>query len=125
MDIFWKLINTMYYYKKDQAAGRPYWCDTKLMGLVVGMVATEIGKYCGVQIDSELQIKIVAAAVGLGALFDSKTGIQQDPTEKAAERPIALYDPRHSRDSAALLTNAPPQTSAAVDPNDPNGLNRI
>jgi uncharacterized membrane protein len=89
-DLLVKGFDLIIYYKKDQAVGRPYWEDTKLVGLVVGMVATEITKLFGVEISADLQIKIVAAAVGIGALFDGNTGIAQEPVEKAvnAAKPV-------------------------------------
>ena len=98
MDAFWKIIDLIWTYKKDQAVGRPYWEDTKLMGLVVGMASTELAKLCGVHIDADLQLKIVAAFVGIGALFDKKTGVVQDPAEKAVQ---------------------------ATNPDDPHGLNQV
>ena len=104
MDAFWKLIELMYTYQKDQAVGRPYWEDTKLVGLVVGMASTELAKLCGVQIGSDLQLKIVVAAVGIGALFDKKTGIVQNPEEKSADLAKAVQAP---------------------NPDDPHGLNQV
>ena len=85
MDLVKKLIELVYYYRQDQAAGKPYWNDPAVIGLVLSLVATEIAKYFGLVIDPALQLKIVGVITGIGALVSPHTGVVQRPAEKAAD----------------------------------------
>ena len=85
-------VQLVYYYKTDQNVGRPYWKDTKLVGLVVSVVSIAVAKYCGVQIDTELQLKIAAVVIGVSTLFDTKLGVKQLPAEKAADATKAVQE---------------------------------
>ncbi len=79
MDLIKKLIELVYYYRKDKGEGKPYWRDPAAVGLVVSLISTALLKYANVAIDSDLQLKIVAAATGIGALFSPHTGVKEKP----------------------------------------------
>jgi len=92
MELIKKLIELAYYYKTDESAGKPYWEDTKLVGLIVGMIATETAKFLSVSIDADLQLKIVAVFVGLGALADKRTGLAKHPADQVKEAAKAVQE---------------------------------
>lgn len=77
-----ELIELAYYYKKDGDQGVPYWKDTTLIGLAVGILCAALAKYAGLDVDSGLQLKIVGVITGIGALLSPHTGIKPLP-EKA------------------------------------------
>ncbi len=72
-------------YDKDKAAGKPYWRDPAAIGLVVSILATELAKYAGVAVDSDLQLKIVGTITGIGALVSPHTGIVAKKIEPKAD----------------------------------------
>ena len=76
-DLLKKLFDLVVYYRRDEAAGKPYWKDPACIGLVVSIAATELAKYAGVNIGSDLQLKIVGAITGIGALVSPQTGVVQ------------------------------------------------
>jgi uncharacterized membrane protein len=92
MGLIKNLIELVYYYRKDQAAGKPYWQDPTVIGLVVSLGATEALKYLGVNIGPDLQLKIVGVLTGIGALVSPQTGVVQDPVEKAAHVAKAVQE---------------------------------
>ena len=69
------IFKLVYYYEKDKAGGKPYWQDPACIGLAVSIAATELAKYAGVNLDSDLQLKIVGVITGIGALVSPHTGI--------------------------------------------------
>ncbi len=75
MSLIKQMIELVYYYRKDQIAGKPYWRDPAVIGLVVSLAATELAKYAGVNIDADLQLKIVGVVTGIGALVSPHTGV--------------------------------------------------
>jgi hypothetical protein len=88
MDAVKKLIELIYYYQKDQNAGKPYWKDPVVVSLIVSFAATELMKYAGIHVDADLQLKIVGVVTGIGALFSPHTGV--------VARPPAKVDPAHN-----------------------------
>jgi uncharacterized membrane protein len=90
LDLIKKVIELVYYYRKDQAAGKPYWQDPAVIGLVVSLGATEALKYLGVDIGPDLQLKIVGVITGLGAVVSPHTGVVQHPVDKAVEAAKAV-----------------------------------
>jgi hypothetical protein len=70
-----KAIELVYYYEADRKAGKPYWCDPAVVGLGVSLLGTALARWAGVNIDSDLQLKIVGAITGIGALASPHTGI--------------------------------------------------
>lgn len=81
MGLIKQIIELVYYYRKDQGEGIPYWKDTTLIALVVSILATQAASHFGMNIDSKLQTEIVAVVTGIGALFSPHTGIKAKPTE--------------------------------------------
>jgi hypothetical protein len=77
-----KLIELVYYYRDDEAHGKPYWRDPAVIALVVSLLATGLAKWAGVEIDDKLQTEIVSVATGIGALFSPHTGIVRVPDSK-------------------------------------------
>jgi hypothetical protein len=90
MDLFKKLIELAYYYRTDQAAGKPYWLDPTVIGLVVSLLAMAALRFAGVHIDADLQLKIVGVATGLGAVFSPHTGVVKHPEQVASETAKAV-----------------------------------
>jgi len=87
MDLIKKLIELAYYYRQDEAAGKPYWRDPAVIGLVVSIAATEFAKYLGVIVDADLQLKIVGVITGIGALISPHTGfVQRKPGSADQDR---------------------------------------
>lgn len=87
MDLIKKLIDLIFYYQKDKADGRPYWKDPAVIGLVVSLAATELYKLYGLNLDADLQLKIVGVVTGVGALFSPHTGIVE---KSAPVKPSAM-----------------------------------
>ena len=79
IDLIKKLVELVYYYRQDEAAGKPYWQDPAVIGLVVSLAATELAKYMGVTLDGDLQVKIVGVVTGIGAALLPHTGIKKAP----------------------------------------------
>ncbi|MGA2401448.1 MAG: hypothetical protein ABSG91_07050 [Syntrophobacteraceae bacterium] len=102
MNFVKQIIELVYYYRKDQAAGKPYWQDPAVIGLVLSLGATELAKYFGVAIGPELQLKIVGVITGIGALVSPQTGIQQHPQEKAAQLAARVQE-QHRADSPKAI----------------------
>ncbi len=90
MDLMKKLIELAYYYRTDQAAGKPYWLDPTVIGLVLSLIATALLKWAGLNLDADLQLKIVGVITGIGALLSPHTGVAKHPAQKAAERAKAV-----------------------------------
>ena len=103
IDLFW-------YYKKDKARGTPYWQDPAFIGLVVSILATELLKFAGLNINSDLQLKIVGVITGLGVAVSPQTGVHQDPAEKAKHAAMQLQEENRKIDAGLV---APPSTAAA------------
>ncbi len=83
MELIKKLIELVYYYKKDSISGLPYWQDPTLIGAALGVVCTELAKVYGLHVDADLQLKIVGVITGVGALLSPHTGIKQKPVSSA------------------------------------------
>lgn len=75
MDLVKKIIELLFYFEQDKSHGKPYWRDPTVIGLAVSLAGTGLLKYAGVNIDSDLQLKIVGTVTGIGALFSPHTGI--------------------------------------------------
>jgi hypothetical protein len=88
------IFQLVVYYEKDRASGKPYWYDPAFIGLVVSIGATEAAKYAGINIDSDLQLKIVGTITGIGALLSPHTGVVQKvaPLSTAARKEAARKD---------------------------------
>lgn len=74
-----QLIELVYYYRAGQAAGKPYWQDPTVIGLIVGILAAQFAKYMGVAVSADLQVAIVSVVTGIGALLSPQTGIKKLP----------------------------------------------
>ncbi len=85
MDLVKKLIELAYYYRTDEAAGKPYWLDPTVIGLAVSLIAMGLLRWAGVNIDADLQLKIVGVITGIGALLSPHTGVVKHPAQVAAE----------------------------------------
>ncbi len=85
MDLIKKLIELAYYYRTDEAAGRPYWTDPTVIALVVSLLAMIAAKALGVNINADLQLKIVGVITGIGALLSPHTGVVKHSADKATE----------------------------------------
>jgi uncharacterized membrane protein len=83
MDLIKKLFDLIVYYRQDEAAGKPYWRDPAVIGLVISLLATVLLKWAGIDIDSGLQLKIVGVITGIGALVSPHTGIAKAPAGPA------------------------------------------
>lgn len=83
-----QLIELVYYYRVDVSNGVPYWRDTTVIALVVSLIATQLANYCGVSIDSDLQLKIVGVVTGIGALFSPHTGLVK--VKETPQEPIGF-----------------------------------
>ncbi|MGO9375656.1 MAG: hypothetical protein ACLQBD_26700 [Syntrophobacteraceae bacterium] len=92
MDLIKKLIELAYYYRSDQGAGKPYWTDPTAIALVVSLIAMALVKAVGITLDADLQLKIVGAVTGIGALLSPHTGVVQHPASKAAEAAKAVQE---------------------------------
>jgi hypothetical protein len=79
------LIEAVYYYREDSAKGVPYWHDTTLIGIVVGVVCAAVAKYTGAVVDPNLQGAMIGVITGIGALLSPHTGIMAKPTAKIEE----------------------------------------
>jgi hypothetical protein len=86
-DLIKKLFDLVVFYRKDKAAGKPYWTDPTVIALAVSIGATELAKYAGVNIGSDLELKIVGVITGIGALLSPHTGVVAKPPAKAASPP--------------------------------------
>jgi uncharacterized membrane protein len=85
MDLIKKLIELAYYYRTDEAAGKPYWTDPTVIGLAVSLIGLALAKAAGIHIDADLQLKIVGVITGIGALLSPHTGVAKHPAQQAAE----------------------------------------
>jgi hypothetical protein len=83
MGIVKQLIELVYYYRQDTDHGKPYWQDRAFIGLVLSLTATELAKYAGIQIDADLQLKIVGVITGIGVALSPHTGIKKAPPAPA------------------------------------------
>jgi uncharacterized membrane protein len=83
MDLVKKLIELAYYYRTDEAAGKPYWQDPTVIGLVVSLIALALAKAAGINLDADLQLKIVGVITGIGALLSPHTGVVKHPAQQA------------------------------------------
>ena len=92
MDLIKKLIELAYYYRTDEAAGKPYWLDPTVIGLVLSLIATALLKFAGVNIDSDLQLKIVGVITGVGALLSPATGVVKHPAQQAVDAAKAVQE---------------------------------
>ncbi len=97
MDYLKWLFNLIYYYEEDAKHGKPYWQDPAFIGLAVSILATEAAKYLGVNIDTDVQLKIVGALTGLGVALSPHTGVKKAPGDASkaslATRPDSSSDP--------------------------------
>ena len=50
MDLIKKLIELAYYYRTDEAAGKPYWEDPTVIGLAVSLIAVALTKAAGINL---------------------------------------------------------------------------
>ena len=88
MDLIKKLIELAYYYRQDEASGKPYWCDPTVIALVVSLIATALLKWAGMNLDADLQLKIVGVITGIGALLSPHSGVvKKTPVIKPAPDP--------------------------------------
>ena len=87
MDLIKKLIELAYYYRTDEAAGKPYWQDPTVIGLVVSLIGIALARAAGITLDADLQLKIVGVITGIGALLSPHTGV----VAKAASPPTHPY----------------------------------
>lgn len=85
MGIIKQLIELVYYYRQDTAHGKPYWQDPAFIGLVVSLITTELAKYMGVLVDTDLQLKIVGVITGIGMALSPHTGLVAKPQDEAKE----------------------------------------
>ncbi len=85
MELIKKLIELAWYYELDSKNGKPYWRDPTIIGLAVGIAATEYAKYCGVVVSTDLQLKIVGTITGIGALLSPHTGVVAKKPDPATE----------------------------------------
>lgn len=81
MDLVKKLIELAYYYRTDEAAGKPYWQDPTVIGLVVSLIAVALARAAGINLDADLQLKIVGVVTGIGALLSPHTGVVKKPAK--------------------------------------------
>jgi hypothetical protein len=91
------LIELVYYYRKDQGDGKPYWKDPAVIALVVSLVATVLAKYAGVNLDSKLQLEIVSVCTGIGAALSPHTGVKEKPVAQASAKDQYVF-PEHKGD---------------------------
>ena len=91
------IFQLIFYYEKDKCAGVPYWKDPTLIGAVVGLLASILASAAGINIDSDLQLKIVGAAVGIGALFSPYSGLKAKKPDKGVPQ-SCFPDPDHGGD---------------------------
>jgi len=92
MALLKKLIELAYYYRTDEAAGKPYWLDPTVIGLAVSLIALALAKAAGIEINADLQLKIVGVITGIGALLSPHTGVVKHPAQVAAESAKAVQE---------------------------------
>jgi uncharacterized membrane protein len=92
MDLIKKLIELAYYYRSDQGAGKPYWLDPTVIGLVVSLIAMALVKAVGITLDADLQLKIVGVVTGIGALLSPHTGVVKHPADQVKEAAKAVQE---------------------------------
>jgi uncharacterized membrane protein len=85
MDIVKNVISLVFYIEQDKSHAKPYWLDPTVIALVVSLLATALARWAGMDIDADLQLKIVGAITGIGALLSPHTGIVNRP---AAPNPL-------------------------------------
>ena len=90
MDLIKKLIELAYYYRTDEAAGKPYWQDPTVIGLVVSLIAIGLARAAGVNLDADLQLKIVGVVTGIGALLSPHTGVVKHPAQVGKDANAAV-----------------------------------
>ncbi len=88
-DLITWVVDLIYHYDKDKANGVAWWQDPAVIGLVVSFAGTEIAKFAGITITSDLQLKIVGVVTGIGALLSNKMGIMAVKKAAAAPAPGA------------------------------------
>jgi hypothetical protein len=74
-------IQAVYYYQQDNIQGVPFWKDKRLITLIVSTVCMLLAKWAGINIDSDLQATIVAAATGVAMMVNPGTGIAPKPKQ--------------------------------------------
>ena len=79
-----KILDLIWYYEKDKRNGVPYWLDPTLIGAAVGLVSSLVAQHFGLQINSDLQLKIIGVTTGIGALASPHTGFVAKPDEAKA-----------------------------------------
>jgi uncharacterized membrane protein len=92
MDLLKKLIELAYYYRTDEAAGKPYWLDPTVIGLAVSLIALALAKAAGIEINADLQLKIVGVITGIGALLSPHTGVVKHPEQVAKDAAKAVQE---------------------------------
>jgi len=85
-----KALDLLVYYRRGSQSGKPYWLDPTFVGLAVSIIATCLARWSGVDIDSDLQLKIVGVVTGIGALVSPHTGLIE---KKTGGKPQVEDDP--------------------------------
>jgi hypothetical protein len=70
-----KILDLLLYYRKDKQAGKPYWLDPTFVGLAISILGIVLARWTGIELDSDLQLKIVGVVTGIGALVSPHTGL--------------------------------------------------
>jgi len=102
MDLIKKIIELVYYYEADHRAGKPYWCDRAVIGLVVSLIAAALARW-GFHLSPDLQASLIASITGIGMLASQHTGIvpkPEAPSPGETEPPPPL-----TKDELRNLTN--------------------
>ena len=87
MELIKQFFGLIYYYEENLHSGKPYWRDPAFIGLAVSVLATELLKYAGININSDLQLKIVGVITGLGVAFSPHTGVKKLEQEEGPSVP--------------------------------------
>ena len=90
MDLIKKLIELVYYYRTDEAAGKPYWQDPTVIGLIVSLIGIALARAAGITLDADLQLKTVGVITGIGALLSPHTGVVKHPAQVAKDANAAV-----------------------------------
>ncbi len=96
MDLIKKLIELVYYYRTDEAAGKPYWQDPTVIGLAVSLIGVALLKFAGVNINSDLQLKIVGVITGIGALLSPHTGVVKKQVPQSIQEQAKAIAAKHN-----------------------------
>jgi uncharacterized membrane protein len=75
MDLIKQIISLVFYIEQDKSHAKPYWLDPTVIALVVSLLATALARWAGMDIDADLQLKIVGSITGIGALLSPHTGV--------------------------------------------------